>query len=204
MSTLPKPFLSPEQYLEIERSAEIKSEYYEGEMFAMSGGTMAHSALQAALALVVGGRLNRENCVMLSSDIRIRVSATGLYTYPDFAIVCGEPAFADGHPDTLLNPVLVAEVLSKSTESYDRAAKFAHYRTIESLKHYVLVSQDHMLVEVFTRVGSQWDLSAATDAGDIVHLPAIQVEFPIELLYVGIKLSDPTPSRWPRKRGTSR
>jgi Uma2 family endonuclease len=200
MSTLSSPLLTPEQYLKIDRAAETKSEYFEGRMFAMSGGPLAHSALQAALSLVVGQRLNRSRCTMLGSDMRIQVSATGLYTYPDFAVVCGEPQFADGERDTLLNPIVVAEVLSPSSERYDRAAKFAHYRTLEYLRHYVLVSQDGILVEVFSRAGSQWDLSAATEPGDIVRLSAIQVEFPVELLYEGIRLSDTGPSRWPKNR----
>ena len=120
MSTMPRRFLTPEQYLEIDRAAEVKSEYYNGEMFAMAGGSWTHSVLASALSRVVGSRLDRRKCMSSSSDIRIQVGATGLYTYPDFVVVCGAPMLADKHGDILLNPSVVAEVLSPSTESYDR------------------------------------------------------------------------------------
>ena len=123
MSTLPHPFLTPEQYLEIDRRAEVKSEYYNGEMFAMAGSSFPHAVLQTAFSTAVRSRIDRKNCLSVSSDMRIQVSATGLYTYPDFAVVCGTPQLADGHRDTLLNPILIAEVLSPSTASYDRAKK---------------------------------------------------------------------------------
>ena len=195
MASLPRPFLSQEQYLAIERAAETKSEYYNGEMFATAGGTSPHSRLQMALALVVGRRVDRERCAVHGSDMRVRVSATGLYAYPDFSVVCGEERFADDHWDVLLNPVVIAEVLSESSESYDRGAKFAHYRTIDTLRHYVLVSQWEPLVEVFTREGDRWYLTSSRTPQGTVQLPAIQVEFPVEELYEGVKLADPPASR---------
>ena len=194
MSSLPCPFLTPEQYLEIERKAETRSEYYNGEMFAMSGGTLQHSRLQTALSRVIGTRLDLGNCGTVGSDMRVRVSATGLYTYPDFAVVCGDARLADGHRDVLLNPVVVAEVLSESTESYDRGAKFAHYRTIGTLRHYVLVSQWEVLVEVFTLEADRWYLTTAR-TGEVVQLPAIDLEFPVDELYQGVQLADPPASR---------
>jgi Uma2 family endonuclease len=199
MSTQPHSFLKPEQYLAMDREADARSEYYDGEMFAMAGGTGAHSNLNLMLALVVGNRLNRQQCRMFGSDMRIQVSATGLYTYADFAVVCGESQFADKRTDTLLNPVLIAEVLSPSTEVYDRTDKFAHYRTIPALKYYVLVSQDRVLVETYTHVDSQWALSAAAEPGDLVQFPAIQVEFPVDQLYDGVELPPSAPSRWPKR-----
>ena len=195
MASLPSPFLTPEQYLEIERKAETKSEYYNGEMFAMAGGSGPHSILASRLAIAIGGRLRLGRCLPFNSDIRVNVSDTGLYTYPDFAVVCGEPRYADDtHVDTLLNPTVIGEVISQSSESYDRGAKFGHYRTIDSLQHYVLVSQWEMLVEVFTREDDRWYLTSA-GAGEVVTLTAIGVEFPVDELYQGVQLADPPASR---------
>lgn len=202
MSTMPRPFLTPEQYLEIDRAAEVKSEYYKGEMFAMAGGTGTHGILLTALPLVVGSRLDRRKCSMLT-DVRVQVSATGLYTYPDFVVACGELRYADAHRDVLLNPLVVAEVLSESTESYDRGKKFDHYRTIDSLRHYILVSQSTMLVEVFTIGDGGLDLSVASEPGDIVRLPAIGVEFPIEELYEGIDLTKALEARGRKPRAAT-
>lgn len=195
MASVPRRFLSEEQYLAIERAAERKSEYYNGEMYAMAGGTSPHSRLQQALARVVGNRLDLARCGTHGSDMRVRVSATGLYAYPDFSVVCGEERFADDHRDVLLNPVVIAEVLSESSESYDRGTKFAHYRTIDTLRHYVLVSQWEPLVEVFNREDDRWYLTASRAPQGTVQLPAIQVEFPVGELYEGVKLADPPASR---------
>ena len=200
---MPRPFLTPDQYLEIDRSAEVKSEYYNGEMFAMAGGSWVHSVLASALSRVIGARLDRGKCMSSSSDLRIQVGATGLYTYPDFAVVCGAPMLADKHGDILLNPTVIAEVLSPSTESYERGKKFEHYRTIDSLRHYILVSQNTMLVEVFTIVDGGLDLSVASEPGDIVRLPAIGVEFPIEELYEGIDLSKALEARGRKPRAAT-
>ena len=192
MSGAPLPYLTPEQYLEIDRAAALKSEYYNGEMFAMAGGSLAHAMLSAAVGAVIGSRLDRTKCSLLSSDMRILVPSTGLYTYPDYAVVCGPAVLADKHKDTLLNPVVIAEVLSPSSVSYDRGQKFRHYRAIETLRHYVLVSQDRMLVEVFTLAADSLDYATASKEGELVRLPAIGVEFPVEELYVGVELPSET------------
>lgn len=203
MSTLPVPFLTPEQYLEIDRAAEVKSEYYAGEMFAMAGGSVPHGIIASALAVAVGKRLDGKNCRTVSSDVRIQVTSTGLYTYPDLAVLCGPPLVADRHSDTLLNPVVIAEVLSPSTESYDRGKKFEHYRTVPSLRHYILVSQNTMQVEVFTLDDGSLDLSVAAEPGDLVRLPAIGVEFPVEELYEGVDLTEALEARTPKPRAAT-
>src|SRR4051812_40698878 len=138
MSTQPKPHLTPEQYLEIERAAEYKSEYFDGEMFAMSGAREAHNVVAMNIGAELREQLRQKPCRVYPSDMRVRVSSTGLYTYPDVVAVCDKPQFADEVTDTLLNPVLVVEVLSPSTEAYDRGRKFDHYKTIESLREYLL------------------------------------------------------------------
>lgn len=176
MSTFANPCLTPEQYLEIERQADIKSEYYRGEMFAMSGGTSRHSRLTARLALLFGRQLEETDCTVYSSDLRVRVSQTGLYTYPDLSIVCGEVWLLDKERDTLLNPILLAEVLSPSTEAHDRGFKFEHYRSIPSLQHYLLVAQERMQVDLFTRDGARWALTSASQPEEKLQLEAIGCE----------------------------
>ena len=128
MSTLPKTFLTPEEYLEIERKAEFRSEFYQGEMFAMAGGTGNHTMLIDNLIVQLGQKLRGGHCRAFSNNMRVRVDATGLYTYPDVVVACGERRFLDERHDTLLNPMLIVEVLSDSTEAYDRGDHCAEGR----------------------------------------------------------------------------
>src|SRR5438067_13931715 len=127
MTAVPKTRLTPEQYLSIERKAAFKSEYYNGEMFAMAGVSREHSRVKENLIIEIGARLKGGPCRSHSSDMRVKVSRTGLYTYPDIVIVCGDEQYEDDVFDTLLNPQVVIEVLSPSTEGYDRGKKFRHY-----------------------------------------------------------------------------
>lgn len=174
MATQPPSRLTPEQYLEIERKSEFKSEYYAGEMFAMSGGTLAHSAIAMSLGGSLATQLRGRPCRALSSDMRVLVSPTGLYTYPDVTVVCAEPQLLDSTRDTLLNPTLVVEVLSPSSEAYDRGRKFEHYRSIESLRQYLLVASDRVHLDLFTRQsGGQWLLTSASALEEKVELESI-------------------------------
>ncbi len=151
MATQPTTFLTPEQYLEIERKAEYKSEYYNGEMFAMAGAKRAHNQLVASLLRELGQQLRDRPCDVYPSDMRIHVKSTGMYAYPDVTAVCGEQRFVDGLADTLLNPSLIVEVLSPSTEACDRGRKFEQYQSIESLREYLLVASDRVHVDLYTR-----------------------------------------------------
>lgn len=162
MSTQAKTLLTPEQYLEIERRAEYKSEYFQGEMFAMSGATRPHNLAAFNIAGQLYNQLRGRPCEAYPSDMRVRITATELYTYPDVVVVCDKPQFLDGELDTLLNPFAVVEVLSPSTESYDRGLKFDHYRSIESLRQYLLVAFDRVHCDLFTRQDDgHWFLTAA-------------------------------------------
>ena len=151
MSTLPKPKLTPQDYLVRERKAAVKSEYYHGETFAMAGATREHNLIVGNVVRETGNALKARSCEVYPSDMRVKVSSTGLYTYPDATVVCGDPEFDDEQFDTLLNPTVLFEVLSDSTESYDRGAKFRQYREIESLKEYVIIAPDRAGVECYTR-----------------------------------------------------
>ncbi len=162
MSAQPQPRLTPEQYLESERAAEFRSEYYCGQIFAMAGGSYQHFQIIGNVTGELHAALKKRPCSVGSNDLRLRVSPQGLYTYPDVVVICGDPRFADNQQDTLLNPTLIVEVLSPSTEGYDRGFKFAQYRTVESLEEYVLVAQAEPRVEVFRRQRDRhWLLSEA-------------------------------------------
>jgi Uma2 family endonuclease len=183
MSTQAKPFLTPEQYLEIERKAEFKSEYYQGEMFAMGGARFAHTVVVSNISGELHQQLRRGPCTVSSSDLRVRVSATGLYTYPDVVVVC-DPQFLDGHFDVVLNPVLLVEVLSPSTEAYDRGRKFKHYRAIESLQAYLMLASDRVQADLYTRQpDGGWLLTSASNQEDVLSLPSIGCQLTLADLY---------------------
>ncbi len=174
MSSLAKPYYTPAQYLAMEREAEYKSEYLHGEIFAMSGASRQHNLITTNVVREISSQLKGRPCETYSGDMRVKVSSGGLYTYPDVAAVCGESRFDDAQMDTLVNPNLIIEVLSPSTEAYDRGDKFAQYRTLETLTEYVLISQDKPRVERFLRqTDGDWLLSVANDLHDTVRLSSI-------------------------------
>jgi Uma2 family endonuclease len=195
MSTQPKTYLTPEQYLEIERKAEFKSEYYQGEMFAMAGARWAHNLILLNLASELRQQLRSRPCSVTSSDMRVRVNAKGLYTYPDVVVVCGEPQFLDERRDTLLNPTLIVEVLSESTEQYDRGRKFEHYRPLESLAEYLLVSSERVSVERYTRQpDGSWNYIAKASLEDSLDLPSVGCHLALADLYEKVDFSPPEPA----------
>ncbi|MDQ3255998.1 MAG: Uma2 family endonuclease [Acidobacteriota bacterium] len=152
MSTQPKTFLTPEEYLAAERKAETKSEYYDGEVFLMSGASLEHNLIVANIIASLVQQLRGKECSVLTNDMRVHVPATGLFTYPDVIVVCGKPLLKeDGHLDTLLNPTLIVEVLSPSTANYDRGQKFEHYRSLKSFQEYLLVEQHTCKLARYTR-----------------------------------------------------
>ena len=190
--------LSPQEYLEIERAAEFRSEYYGGRMYAMSGGSVRHSVLIASLARELGIALKGRPCSVASSDLRLRVSPGGLYTYPDVVIFCGEAQVADDQKDTLLNPTLVLEVLSPSTEGYDRGWKFSQYRKIESLQEYALVAQNEPHIDIFRRqANGVWTLSEAEGIAAFCQLTSINVSLSLAEVYDKITFTEDTTSPRP-------
>jgi Uma2 family endonuclease len=192
MATQPKTYLTPEQYLEIERKAEFKSEYYQGEMFAMSGAREGHNLIVWNLAAELHRQLRAKPCRAYINDMRVRVNATGLYTYPDVAAVCGEPQFLDENRDTLLNPSLIVEVLSPSTEAYDRGRKFEHYRSVESVSEYLLVSSERVSAELYTRQpDGRWLLTAAAHMEDSLDLQSVGAQLSLADLYEKVDLAAP-------------
>jgi Uma2 family endonuclease len=153
MSLQPKTRYTLQEYLDLERSTEVRHEYLDGEVFAMGGASWPHAVIVSDIVRRLGNQLEGRGCQVTSNDLRVKVSVTGLYTYPDVTVVRGKPQF-EQPGDSLLNPAIVVEVLSDSTEAYDRGKKFEHYRSIDSLTDYVLVAQTEVLVEHYSRQGS--------------------------------------------------
>jgi Uma2 family endonuclease len=147
MSSQPRQNLSVQQYLEIERASETKHEFFRGQTFAMSGASRKHIVISGNIARWIHQQFDGRPCEVYQADMRVKVSETGLYTYPDVVAVCHDPKFEDAAVDTLLNPQVIIEVASKSTENYDRRVKFAHYKTLDSLTVYIMVSQEQPVVE---------------------------------------------------------
>jgi len=188
MSAVPSRRLSPEEYLAIERAAEERSEYLDGVMYAMSGASYRHELIVSNLVRELGTRLKGGPCRALASNLRVRAAEKkGLFAYPDVVVVCGEPRFVDDKPDTLTNPTLIVEVLSKSTEDYDRGRKFAEYRRNPTFVEYLVVAQDQVHVEHHTKqTDGDWKLSETDGIDDVLVFPSIGVRLPIGDIYDGV------------------
>lgn len=189
-SPVPHEFISPSEYLAIERTEEERHEYYRGEMSAMGGASRQHGLIGFNIARTLGDQLANRPCEAFLNDMRVKVSASGLYTYPDVVVTCENPSFEDGHLDTLLNPQLIVEILSDSTETYDRGRKFAQYRQIESLQDYVLVSQNYPLIERFSRQDDSWVLTDAPGLASSIELPSIDGTLRLADVYAKVKFEE--------------
>ena len=191
MSSVLKPLLTPQEYLAKERKAEYKSEYYRGEMFAMAGASWEHTLIKDNTAYEARKQLVDSPCRVLTSDLRVKVDASGLYTYPDIIIVCDEPRFEDQMFDTLLNPRVLMEVLSDSTEKYDRGAKFKHYRQLPSLQEYVLIAQDEPLVERHVRqANGDWLMTEFRGLMQTLALTSVLVKIALTDIYRGVEFPE--------------
>jgi Uma2 family endonuclease len=143
MTAQPLRSLTEQEYIDFERTSLIKHEYYNGHVYAMTGASRTHNLIAGNTLASLHSQIRRTPCQIFPSDMRVKVQKTGLYTYPDLVLICGEPQFTDDALDTLLNPLVLIEILSPSTERYDRGLKFQHYRTIETLQDYILIAQDN-------------------------------------------------------------
>ena len=172
-----------DEYLEAERVSREKHEFLAGHVFAMSGGTIEHGRLAMALGRELGVALLGRPCVTYSSDVRVRIRATDVSTYPDVSVVCGHVEVAADDPHAIANPVLVAEVLSESAEGYDRGEKFRHYRQLDPLREYLLLSQDAPRIEVFRRLeGGDWSMRDY-GPGERLLLSALGIELSVDDVY---------------------
>jgi len=183
--------LTSEEYLRLERQAETRSEYWDGKVYALAGASEVHNLIVANLVMILGSQVKGRPCKVYPNDMRIKVRETGLYTYPDVIVVCGKAIFEDRHRDTLLNPTLIIEVLSPSTEAYDRGTKFEHYRTLDSLSDYLLVAQGSPTVEHFERQpDDKWLLSAYKGQEAVVFVASAGCNLPLMEVYDKLEWPD--------------
>jgi Uma2 family endonuclease len=187
--------LTADAYLRIERAAEWKSEYIDGEMFAMSGASPRHVLIATNLARELGNQLREGPCTTYSADLRVATDRHRHYTYPDVVVACEPLQYVDEHRDTITNPILIAEVLSESTEKYDRGAKFERYRAIPTFAEYLLVAQDRVHVELYTRQPNEaWVLREWNDAGATIELASLRCSLAISEIYAKVTFGDESAS----------
>ncbi len=183
MENLARKFYTESEYLELEKSSEYKSEYYKGEIFAMAGASALHNRLVRNLTGLFWEKFRNHPCNVYASDLRVRINTSSLYTYPDLVIVCGKEEYLDNSLDTLTNPTIIFEVLSDSTEKYDRGQKFSFYREISSLREYVLVSSRERKLEKFKRVDSGNWLFSESKEGEPFQIESIESFLNLEDVY---------------------
>lgn len=195
MTTRPEVRLTPEEYLRIERAAEWKSEYIDGEMFAMAGASPRHVLIATNLARELGNVLRAGPCTTYAADLRVATDRRRHYTYPDVVVACGPLQFVDDHQDTITNPTLIAEVLSESTEKYDRGAKSERYRAVPTLAEYLLVSQERVHIELYTRQpNGGWILREWNDPGAEIDFSSLQCRLKIADVYAQVTFGDQEPA----------
>lgn len=181
-------YISPEEYLAREREAEYKSEYFDGEIFAMAGASEPHNVIVSNIAAELHAQLKQRPCRVYSNDMRLKAGPTGLYTYPDVMVVCGKPRLEDEHFDVLLNPTVIVEVLSPSTENYDRVKKFEHYRKLDAFVEYLLVAQDRPYVEHYAKQDEGKWLYADTERfDDVIELASIECKLVLKDIYAKVE-----------------
>ena len=181
---------TPEEYLARERKALDKSEYRDGQIYTMPGASRKHNLITGNTLAELHVQLRNRVCEVYASDMRVKVSSTGTYTYPDVVVVCEEPQFEDSYFDTLLNPTVLIEVLSPSTAAYDRGEKFASYQKLDSLCEYVLISQDRVQVEYYLRQQQTWDLTEFHALSDVFQLVSIACELFLQAIYAKVQFSE--------------
>ncbi|MBI2298969.1 MAG: Uma2 family endonuclease [Armatimonadetes bacterium] len=183
----------PEEYLALERAAEHKSELFDGRIVAMAGGTLAHAQIAANALVRLGIQLESTPCRALGSDAKVKLATRRSFYYPDVTVICGDVQLLDKHRDTLLNPSVVIEVLSPSTEMVDRIVKWGEYQLVPSLQHYLLIAQDEVCVDVYTRHGEQWLYTRYTEPEAVVELSAIDCRLRVGDLYHKVELAPEEP-----------
>jgi Uma2 family endonuclease len=195
MASHPKQRFTPEEYLELERKAEYKSEYLDGQIYAMAGASPAHCVITPNLTSELVVQLRDKPCQAFSSDMKVRTNYKGLYSYPDLSVVCGEPLFHDDKQDIIINPKVIFEVLSPSTEAFDRGAKFLRYQLINTFTDYVLIAQDEPRGEHFIRQpDGGWLLYIVRSLESRLSIPSIDCIISFAGLYDRIKFPEETLS----------
>jgi Uma2 family endonuclease len=187
VSTQPKHRFTPDEYLELERAADFKSEYLDGEIFAMGGASPRHVLITTNVAGELRSPLRDQPCTVYSTDLRVQVSRDGLYAYPDVVVICGRPVYGDEHQDMATNPQVIVEVLSKSTKNYDRGEKFEQYRKMASFVEYLLIAQDRTHVEHYVRQpDGTWLLSESDDPASAIELASVRCRLAVTEIYAKV------------------
>ncbi len=194
-SVLKQTYYTAEEYLALERSASYKSEFHDGQIYAMTGASREHNLITVNIARELSVQLKKRPCEAYSNDMRVKAADAHSYHYPDIVVVCSTPQFEDAHIDTLLNPTVLIEVLSPSTEAYDRGGKFAHYRKIASLREYLLVTQDQPSIERYVRQGDVWILTEAVGLDASMPLESIDCILSLREVYDKV-LDDADLNTW--------
>lgn len=193
MSAVAKTKMTEEEYLAKERASEFKSEFFNGEMFAMAGASIRHNLIKDNLIGDMHGKLAGSGCRTVSSDQRLKVDRTGLYTYPDIMIVCGKFERAELDSETIVNPQVIIEVLSDRTESYDRFEKFEHYKRLPSVREYILVAQNRVGIERYVRTAEgEWQIRSFTQADESFVFATVPVSVKVLDIYDGVEFPEAT------------
>ncbi len=184
-------YVSPEQYLEMEKDSDEKHEYYKGEVFAMSGASPAHNDIAYNINRLIAAFLHGKGCKLYGSDFRVHIPENSLFTYPDFSIVCGKTETPAIYADNLTNPAVIVEILSRSTQDYDRGTQFNLYRSIKTLQEYILIDFIAIGVEIFTRQpGDTWILTEFKKLSDQFSISTIQLRLKLEDIYDDVVLAE--------------
>ncbi len=184
MQLLENNKISPEEYLTSERASDIKNEYFDGEIFAMAGASREHNQISSNIVRVLGNQLLEKQCGVFSSDMKVKIREINKYTYPDIVVVCGDEVYDDENNDILLNPIVIIEILSDSTEAYDRGDKFSHYQFISTFFDYILISQYLCKAEKFSRQKNDtWIYSKYNREEDIISIESVGCELPVSEIY---------------------
>jgi Uma2 family endonuclease len=193
MNAIPDNFVTLEDYFRLEETGENKHEYFHGAIYDMTGASYTHTTLVHNIDGQLYVQLRGKSCRAHTNDLRVKIETTMLYTYPDLLVICGQPQFADGRNDTVTNPTLIIEVLSPSTEGYDRGKKFQHYRTIDTLREYLLVAQDAVRAERYVRQSAnEWLLQEFTALDQMVSLESIGCALPLAAVYEDVTFEEGT------------
>jgi Uma2 family endonuclease len=189
MATTPKPRFTEQEYLDLERTAHQKSEYYRGQIFAMAGATPRHSQIATNTSVALHSALKGTGCIVYDSDLHLYIPATGLYSYADATVVCGGLQTKPGDPNVAINPRLIAEVLSPSTQNYDRGDKFGHYRSIPSFQEYLLMSQEEVFATHYWLHDREWSLKDYRSLQDVIRLGSVPAAISMADIYYQVQFS---------------
>jgi Uma2 family endonuclease len=185
--------LTPEEYLAMERREPAKHEYYRGELFAMGGATRQHNLISGNISAALHDQLRHRDCESYQNDMRVKVTPAGLYTYPDIVVTCEKPRFEDDVFDTLINPQVIFEIVSRSSEVYDRGKKWEMYRMLDSLREYLVVANDRSQVDHYLRENENWTLVGVRGLESTINLPSIGCRLLLADIYAKVELSPPSP-----------